>query len=124
MTGPSKREGRWHGAEVHIHPAGNHVVLQTAAQEFVYLAHMQQGSLRVKEGERVAEGDLLGLTGNSGNSSEAHLHIHIQNKADFFAPDAIGLPLLFSDYLANGKPVAKGVPIQGQFIQRGSASSS
>jgi murein DD-endopeptidase MepM/ murein hydrolase activator NlpD len=101
------------------HPAGNHVVIQTAEREFVYLAHMKQHSIRVKQSDRVGAGDLLGLAGNSGNSSEPHLHVHVQDKADFFAPDAVGLPLRFSDYLADGQPVAKGVPVQGQFIERG-----
>jgi hypothetical protein len=101
------------------HPAGNHVVIQTAAREFVFLAHLKQKSIRVKQGDRVVAGDLLGLAGNSGNSSEPHLHIHVQDKADFFAPDAIGLPLRFSDYLADGKPVSTGEPVQGQFIERG-----
>src|SRR5215217_1787122 len=92
------------------HPAGNHVVIQTAEREFVYLAHLRQGSVRVREGDRLGQGDLLGLSGNSGNSSEAHLHIHVQDKADFFAPDAVGLPLRFSGYLANGEEVTTGVP--------------
>ncbi len=101
--------------------AGNHVVIQTAEQEFVHLVHMQQGSVRVKQGDRVTTGQLLGLTGNSGNSSEAHLHIHAQDKVDILDPSAIGLPLRFSDYLANGEPVARDIPVQGQFIERGNA---
>jgi hypothetical protein len=98
------------------HPAGNHVVIQTAEGEFVYLAHMKQGAVRVKQGDRVDAGDFLGLSGNSGNSSEAHLHIHVQDRADFFDPGAVSLPLRFSEYLADGKPVTRGVPVQGQFI--------
>ncbi|MGH2533589.1 MAG: M23 family metallopeptidase [Thermomicrobiales bacterium] len=101
------------------HPAGNHVVIQTAGDAYVFIAHLQQGSIRVAEGDAVAAGDLIGLTGNSGNSSEPHIHIHAQNRADYYAADAIGLPLRFSGYLANGEPVTEGVPVQGQFVGNG-----
>ena len=100
------------------HPAGNHVVVQTAEHEFVYLAHFEQGSILVKEGDRVAVGDPLGHGGNSGNSSEPHLHIHVQDQVEFAAPDAIVLPLRFANYLADGQPVSDGEPVQGQFIAR------
>jgi hypothetical protein len=98
------------------HPAGNHVVIQTAENEFVFIAHMQQGSVQVQPGDDVRAGEVLGLVGNSGNTSEPHIHIHLQNTEDFFAPDAIGLPLLFAGYLADGQPSDLGVPVQGQFI--------
>ena len=40
-------------------------------------AHLQPGSLRVKLGDKVRRGQTLGLVGNSGNSTEPHLHFHI-----------------------------------------------
>lgn len=101
---------------VEVHPAGNHVVIQTAPDEYVFLAHFQSDTIQVAPGDTVAAGDLLGLAGNSGNSSEPHLHIHIQTGADLFDPTAQGVPLVFDDYLADGQPVAAGVPRQGQFI--------
>lgn len=100
------------------HIAGNHVVIQTAPEEFVVLAHFQQNSIRVEEGDRVQAGDLLGLAGNTGQSTEPHIHIHVQNRADLLDPQAMSLPLHFSDYLADGAPVTDGVPIQGTFVQR------
>lgn len=100
------------------HPAGNHIVLQTAEAEFVYMAHVQPGSIRVQPGDQVMAGTPLALTGNSGNSSEPHLHIHVQNQADFYAPDAFGLPLLFSNYTADGADVGSGTPTRGQLIAR------
>ncbi len=100
------------------HIAGNHVVIQTAKEEFVVIAHFQQNSIRVKEGDRVQAGDLLGLAGDTGQSTEPHIHIHAQNRADLLDPQAIGLPLRFSDYLADGVLVSEGVPVQGTFVQR------
>jgi murein DD-endopeptidase len=56
---------------------GNHVIVQIADNVFALYAHMQPGSLRVKVGEHVLRGQLLGLVGNSGNSTEPHLHFHL-----------------------------------------------
>ena len=57
--------------------AGNHVVLRCAEEGVdVALAHMREGSVAVEQGERVEEGQLLGRVGNSGNTSEPHLHVH------------------------------------------------
>lgn len=100
-----------------LHPAGNHVVIQTAKEEFVYLAHMQTGSIVVEKGDTVQLGDAIGLVGNSGNTSEPHLHIHIQNVADFFNPSAVGIPLAFSDVLVDGKPEQDASLVQGTFVE-------
>ena len=58
---------------------GNTVVLKTDKGEYIYLCHFKHHSIKVKEGQKVKQGELLGLCGNSGRSSEAHLHFHIQN---------------------------------------------
>lgn len=98
------------------HPAGNHVVIETGERSFVFLAHLQQGGVKVNVGDRVQGGDVVGIIGNSGNTSEPHLHIHAQDTADFFAPAAIGLPLRFTGYLVDGKPATDASPQQGMFI--------
>ena len=98
------------------HPAGNHVILQTGTAEFLFIAHLQQGSVRVREGEHVTAGAVLGLTGNSGNSFGPHIHIHLQDEQDFFSRTATGLPLPFIDSSVNGEPAAANTPVQGQFI--------
>ena len=78
---------------------------------------MCHGSVRVKVGQRVSAGQILGRTGNSGNSSEPHLHFHVQDLPDLFG-DAKGLPVRFADYIADGRRVSSGSPVQGQFISR------
>ena len=55
--------------------AGNHVMIACKGVE-VLLAHLQQESITVVEGAEVEEGDVIGKVGNSGNSSQPHLHIH------------------------------------------------
>jgi hypothetical protein len=56
-------------------PAGNHVILLCEGLR-VELAHLQRGSVRVDPGQNVRVGDILGLVGNSGNTTEPHLHVH------------------------------------------------
>jgi hypothetical protein len=58
-------------------PAGNSVILACGGS-VIYLAHLREGSVRVAAGDRVQAGDALGRVGNSGNTSEPHLHIHAE----------------------------------------------
>jgi hypothetical protein len=59
------------------HMAGNHVAIN-CGEFFLILAHLRQGSIAVAAGDTVKAGDILGQMGNSGNSSEPHLHLHAQ----------------------------------------------
>lgn len=98
------------------HPAGNHVILDHGNGEYSLLAHLRSGSVAVRQGARVAAGARLGACGNSGNTSEPHLHYHLQNAAAF-GPDAEGLPAQFSGYTADGRRVARGEPVKGQTVR-------
>jgi murein DD-endopeptidase MepM/ murein hydrolase activator NlpD len=109
---PDNEPGKTNPAD---HAGGNHVVIDHGNGEFSMLCHMQPGSLTVKAGERVKAGQPLGLTGNSGNTSEPHLHYHLQTTAVFFK--GLGLPPQFQSYRANGERVSRGEPVQGQFIR-------
>lgn len=61
-------------------PAGNHVGIQIAPDRFVFLGHLQRGSISVKPGDRVVAGQTLGRCGNSGNSDHPHVHMHLQDQ--------------------------------------------
>ena len=58
---------------------GNHVILGIGHGRYATYAHLQPGSLKVKLGDHVKRGQVLGLVGNSGNSTEPHLHFHLTN---------------------------------------------
>lgn len=96
-------------------PAGNHVVLDFGNSEFAFLGHMRQGSIRLKSGDQVEAGRVLGRCGNSGNTSEPHLHFHLQNTSDLSNGD--GLPAFFNEYVADNQTVERGEPQAGQYIQ-------
>jgi len=72
------------------HVTGNYVKLLCDHHDaYVYIAHMKQGSVVVSEGKRVEEGQLIGKVGNSGNTTEPHLHIHAEL-------DGEGVPITFN----------------------------
>jgi murein DD-endopeptidase MepM/ murein hydrolase activator NlpD len=96
-------------------PPGNHVVIDHGDGEFSLLAHLQPSSLRVRIGDRVEAGQVIGRCGNSGHSSEPHLHYHLQNAAPFGSGE--GLPAQFLNYVANGNRVARGEPVRGETVQ-------
>jgi murein DD-endopeptidase len=112
---------------------GNHVVLEIGPKQYAFYAHLQPGSLRVRVGDRVRRGQVLGLVGNSGNSTEPHLHFHI---VDAIAPGtstlgAEGIPYALTFDLigrcqfsgtvrcARNAPleVRDGIPLQNQLVR-------
>lgn len=90
------------------HPPGNHLVLACKGINVV-LAHLKTGSLAVRIGEVVREGQVLGRVGNSGNSSEPHLHIHAaRSGTPNSAMEGEGVPIRFdSRFLARNSLVIR-----------------
>ena len=75
--------------------AGNHVVVEVApGGPFVLVAHLRRGSVVVAPGDAVVVGDALGRVGNSGNSTEPHVHLQVTDSTDW--ERAQGLPLAFA----------------------------
>ena len=102
---------------------GNHVIIQPEPGEhYLVIAHLKPGSVAIAEGDMVGDGDVIGACGNSGNTSEPHVHIHY---ARYLTPVTTtpllgyGLPLYFRDHegpdmpqggfrVEDGKVVATG----------------
>ena len=86
---------------------GNHVVLDLGGGVYAALAHLRRGSVLVRPGDRVAAGQQLAACGNSGNTTEPHLHFQLMDHPSVLL--AAGLPLRFAHYQVAGADRA-GVP--------------
>jgi hypothetical protein len=62
---------------------GNHILLDIGGGRYAVLGHLQQGSARVSEGERVRLGQQIAAVGDSGDSLVPHLHFQVQDSPDF-----------------------------------------
>lgn len=97
---------------------GNAVFIQHGEYEVSILAHLKFGSVKVKVGDKVKRGQLIGLCGNSGNSSEPHLHYHLQNTP--IIQDGTGIKCYFQKVmlLKDGKEQLKNdySPIKGEIV--------
>ncbi len=96
-------------------PLGNHVIIRMETGTYLVIAHLKPGSVAVAAGETVVEGQVIGACGNSGNTSEPHIHIHHQRQDPSIYPlnFAEGLPLFFRDHDGAPMPVG-GVRIEGE----------
>ncbi len=88
---------------------GNHVYIKIdKTGTFLLLNHLKKGSVLVKIGDHMNEGDIIGRVGNSGCTSEPHLHIHHQRQdptKTIYPIFAEGLPLYFKDI--DGEPMPR-----------------
>jgi hypothetical protein len=80
---------------------GNHVVIEVEPGLYALYGHMDTGSVRVKVGDHIEQGQELGLIGSSGNSTTPHLHFHLQSTPTFFPSD--GVPYEFDEFELIGK---------------------
>ena len=76
-------------------PRGNHVLIECRTGVFVLLAHLRPGSVAVQPGQVVRVGTPVGECGNSGRSTEPHLHLHCQRGRSLAF--GVGLPVVFTD---------------------------
>jgi hypothetical protein len=87
---------------------GNCVIIMHSDSEYSVFAHFKQGSVAVKKGDKIKRGQLLGLCGNSGNSSEPHLHYHLENSP--ILQIATGIKVYFDDIVLKNIPEGKMMP--------------
>jgi len=80
-----------------IESAGNYVIVDIGDQKYACYAHMAPGSIRVGVGDAVAEGQVLGLMGNSGNSDLPHLHFQVVTDTPSFL-GAEGYPHVYRSF--------------------------
>ena len=97
--------------------SGNWVALRIAPNRWAFYAHLQPGSIRVKVGQHVKRGQLLGLLGNSGNAVGPHLHFHVGDALAESLNVNEGVPYVFDSYEAAGKRRTGLLPLNGETIR-------
>ena len=93
---------------------GNTVMIKTSKGEYMLYAHFKQFSITVKQGQVVKQGQLLGQCGNSGNSTQPHLHFHIQNVEDMNI--ATGAKAYFDKIVVDGVFKTDYSPVKDQRV--------
>jgi hypothetical protein len=79
--------------------SGNYIALDLGGGRYAFYEHLKHGSIRVKVGDRVRRGDVIGLLGNTGSSSSGpHLHFHVSDANASLAAE--GLPYVFDNFEA------------------------
>ncbi|MET9670663.1 M23 family metallopeptidase [Streptomyces sp. NPDC006475] len=92
---------------------GNHIVLDLGDGTYAMYAHVQRGSLGVRAGDTVRAGQQIARCGNSGNSSEPHVHFQLMDGPDL--DTARGVPFAWRGI---------GVPRNGETFTAGSTGDS
>jgi murein DD-endopeptidase MepM/ murein hydrolase activator NlpD len=99
--------------------SGNYILVDVGDEAYAVYAHLQPGSLRVKKGDHVHRGQVLALVGNTGNSSEPHLHFHMADRPR--AIDAEGIPYAFAAFALEAEPevVTPAMRVVGDSLEIG-----
>jgi hypothetical protein len=85
--------------------AGNFVELDHGNGEYSLLAHLRCGSVTVQTGDSVLQGQLIGQCGNSGNSSEPHLHMQVSDSSDLLLARSVRIRFAGIDRIEQGDTV-------------------
>lgn len=91
---------------------GNYVVVRLPKGRYAFYAHLQPGSTRVKIGDRVKTGQVLGSLGSSGNSNFPHLHFHLMDGPEPLASS--GIPYRFRKFGVQGRLENFGGVVEGE----------
>jgi murein DD-endopeptidase MepM/ murein hydrolase activator NlpD len=107
--------------------AGNHIILDLGdGGPYLVVAHLRCGTVAVRPGEAVVAGRPIGRCGNSGNSTQPHVHLQVMDHADPFA--AAGVPIVFQNYWVRHRDgtselVRNGVPDTGYIVEATAGNS-
>ncbi len=94
---------------------GNTIILETERKEYLLFAHIKANSILLKEGDLVKQGQVIAQCGNSGNTTQAHLHFHLQNTDDLF--NTIGAKIYFDELIVNGQIEKDYMPKKEDFVR-------
>jgi murein DD-endopeptidase len=102
------------------------VTVRIGPNRYATYAHLKRGSVRVGVGARVAAGEVVGLLGNTGQSTAPHLHFQITDGESVLASE--GIPFAFDRFRFLGyandfeeskhpnEPRRRELPVDGEVI--------
>lgn len=94
---------------------GNHVVIRSDDGIYAVVAHLRRGSIRVSPGERVQAGQVIAECGNTGNSTEPHVHAQLMDRASLVT--AQGIPFVFAGVrIGDEAETRDAVPADGEHL--------
>ena len=94
------------------------IVIRHSKHEYSVIAHLLPNSLCVQKGDRVSRGQVIAKCGNSGNTSEPHIHFQIQYGKIFEI--SAGLPILFTRIVVDGAKMPEGFITKGHYVENDS----
>jgi murein DD-endopeptidase len=96
--------------------SGNYVALDLGSGRYAFYEHLQHRSIRVQRGQRVRQGQVLGLLGNTGSSSSGpHLHFHVSNAASPLGAE--GLPFVLRRFEVQGIERVEELPAANSVVR-------
>lgn len=93
---------------------GNAVMIDYQNGEYGLLCHFKHDSIRVKVGDKVKQGDVIALCGNTGNTSQPHIHFHLQDNPRIHLGNA--LPIQFKKIVVDGEIKENFEPVRKQKV--------
>lgn len=93
---------------------GNAVITDHQNKEFSLICHFKHSSIKVKVGDKVKQGQVIGLCGNTGNTFQPHIHFNLQDGP--LIHKAKALPAQFRNIIVNGKEKTDYEPIRGDLV--------
>lgn len=93
---------------------GNTIIIDHQNGEYSLLCHFKHKSIKVEVGDKVKQGDVIGLCGNTGNTTQPHIHFNLQDGPLMHKANA--LPAQFSKILVDGKEKIDYEPVRGQIV--------
>ncbi len=98
---PDQKPGELPASTAPVEADGNSIVVDIGGGLYTLYAHMRAGSIAVHEGQRIARGQLIGLVGNSGNTSAPHLHFHVMDGPSPLTSE--GVPYVIDSFTTAGR---------------------
>lgn len=98
---------------------GNFLIIKHKENEYSTIAHIQPGSISVRAGDKVIRGQIIARCGNTGNTTEPHIHFQLNDGKSFF--NSAGLPIKFKNtgIHQNGEKHSDDYIHRGQKVENG-----